>query len=178
MINCMSKNIVFLFVCALMSAQALPLLAQDGPANNEKEYQRQYQERIKKDRLFGIYIPKNLDDALVQLDKLLPPKKQAEIMFMPEDSVCRVLHNSLGRRIVDNWGFYGGSRFSHYLKSAGVTFPDDMADLVMLAYHRKINAKPIDLKGLIKFFEDKREKERQEELKKGKIIKEEKVKKG
>lgn len=169
--NCFWIIFGFLFACCH------PVFGQDGPPNDEKEYQRQYQERIKKDRLFGVYIPKNLDDALLQLDKLIPPKKQAELLLMPEDSVCKKLHNSLGRRIMDNWGFAGGSRLSHYLKSAGVTFPDDMADFILVSYHRKLNGKPINLKEQATYYREKRHKEHEAELKKGKVIKEEKKKK-
>lgn len=171
------QNNGFWVTIAFLFALALPVFGQDGPPNDEKEYQRQYQERIKKDRLFGVYIPKNLDDALLQLDKLIPPKKQAELLLMPEDSVCKKLHPTLGRRIMDNWGFYGGSRLSHYLKSAGVTFPDDMADFILLSYHRKLNHKPVNLKEMATYYREKRHKEYEAELKQGKIIKEEKVKK-
>jgi hypothetical protein len=151
-----------------------PATADGGPPSDEKEFERQYQERIKKDRLYGIYIPKNLDDALLQLDKLLSPQKQAELMMMHQDSVVKKLHNSLGRRIIDNWGFYNGSRMSHYLRSAGVTYPDDMADFIILAYHNKLNGKPVVLKDLVKQFRDKRRQEFESRKKRGKIIKEEK----
>lgn len=164
----------FLLFAFASRAQPVPATADGGPPADEKEFERQYQERIKKDRLFGIYIPKNLDDAMLQLDKLLSAQKQAELMMMPEDSVCRQLHNTLGKRIVDNWGFYGGSRLSHYLRTAGVTFPDDMGDFIILAYHRKLNGKPVVLKDLIKQFREKRQKEFETRKKKGKIIKEEK----
>jgi hypothetical protein len=151
-----------------------PSRSEGGPPSEEKEFERQYQERIKKDRLYGIYIPKNLDDALLQLDKLLSPQKQTELMMMPEDSVCKQLHLTLGKRIIENWGFYGGSRLSHYLRSAGVTYPDDMGDFIMLAYHRKLNGKPVVLKDLVIHFRKFRAKENEARKRRGKVIKEEK----
>jgi hypothetical protein len=164
----------FLSSICMMQAQSAPAAAESGPPSDEKAFERQYQERIKKDRLYGIYIPKNLDDALLQLDKLLSPQKQAELMMMHEDSVCRQLHQTLGKRIIDNWGFYNGSRLSHYLRSAGVTYPDDMGDFIIMAYHRKLNGKPVVLKELVTHFREKRRLEFEARKRKGKVIKEEK----
>jgi len=151
--------------------------AQDGPPDTEEEFEAQYRQRITKDRLNGVYIPKNLDDALLQLDKMISPESQQVIKAIPEDSVCMRMHGRLGMWIILNWGFYGGSRLSHYLKSAGVTFPDDMADFIMLAYHRRLNGKPYAIKELAPQFREKRKKEHEESLKKGKVIHEETRKK-
>ena len=84
------------------------------------------------------------------------------------------MHHRLGQWLILNWGFYGGSRLSHYLRSAGVTFPDDMADFLILAYHRRLNDKPIGIKELALDFKGKRKKEFEEEMKEGTIIHEEK----
>ncbi len=154
-----------------------PLLAQEGPASTEAEFEKQYQERIKMDKLNNVYIPKNLDDALLQLDKLTSPESKLKFKTIPEDSVCMYMHNRLGQWIILNWGFYGGSRLSHYLRSAGITYPDDMADFLILAYHRKLNGKPVGIKELAVNFREKRKKEFQADKKKGKVIHEETHKK-
>lgn len=151
--------------------------AQEGPASTESEYQKIYQERIKKDKLDGVYIPKNLDDALLQFDKLIAPESRAKFKLIPEDSVCNIMHNRLGQWIILNWGFYGGSRLSHYLKSAGVTYPDDMADFLILAYSRKLNDKPVNIKELATGFRKKRQEEYEKSKMQGKVLKEEKRKK-
>jgi hypothetical protein len=145
----------------------------EGPANNEEEFQQRYNERITKDKLHGVYIPKNLDDAFVQLDKNISVESREKIKAIPEDSVDEALHNRLGRWMITNWCFYEGSRFSHYLRSAGVTYPDDMADFTVIAYHRHLHGKPVDLKELAKFYRETRKKAFEEEKKEGKVIKEE-----
>jgi hypothetical protein len=170
------KNCIF-FIFLLLPALCPQLFAQDGPAADQKEFEKQYEERIKKDRLFGVYIPKNLDDAMSQLHSMISPESQAKIKSIPEDSVCTRLHSGLGQWMINNWGFYGGSRLSHYLKSAGVSYPDDMADLLLLAYHRKLSAVTVDLKGLVAYFKEKRKKEWEREQAEKKVIKEEKRKK-
>lgn len=173
----MSFKTAFICTVHLCFFFTFQISAQEGPASSEAEYQRQYQERIKKDKLAGVYIPKNLDDALAQLDKLTSPESRDKFKTIPEDSVCMIMHNRLGQWIIMNWGFYGGSRLSHYLKSAGVTYPDDMADFLILAYSRKLNGKPVNIKELATKFREKRKKERDKAVQQGKVIKEEKRKK-
>lgn len=146
---------------------------ESGPPSTEAEFERQYQERIRKEILDGVYIPKNLEDAMLELDKRVSSEARLKFKALPEDSVCALMHRRLGQWMILNWGFYGGSRLSHYLRSAGVTFPDDMADFLILAYHRRQNGKPVGIKELATEFRDRRKKEYQEEMKKGKVIHEE-----
>jgi hypothetical protein len=163
-----------LLLCSVSALWGQTKPVQEGPPDNEAEFEKQYQERITKDRLFNVYIPKNLDDAMAQLDKMVPPDAVSKIKNMPEDSIVPRLHNRLGVWLVNNWGFYGGSRLSHYLRSAGVTFPEDMADLLLIAFHRHLNGKSVAMRELAKPFREKRKQEHAEEIKNGKIIKEEK----
>lgn len=154
------RNKFSLFLCLAVVGSQTALSAQQQPAlpNNEQEFEQQYQERIKKEILNGVYIPKNLDDAIAQLNKLISPDSKVKIKAIPEDSVCMYLHGRLGQWMILNWGFYGGSRLSHYLRSAGVTYPDDMADFLILAYHRHLNGKPVNIKELVILFKEKRKK--------------------
>lgn len=165
------KNILLL--ASFLLGAGVALFAQEGPANNEKEFEKQYQERIKQEKLNGVYIPKNLDDALLQLDKLITADAKIKIKSISEDSVRFRLHARLGQWIIMNWGFYGGSRLSHYLRSAGVTYPDDMADFILMAYHRKLNGKPYSIKELATGFRDRRKMDFEKDKKKRKVIKEE-----
>lgn len=164
--------LLFLFPALLTLAQETP-----PPPNNEKEYEEQYQERIKKDRLYNVYIPKNLEDAMLQLDKAMTPESKVIMKAIPEDQVCQQLHGRLGQWIINNWGFYGGSRLSHYLRSAGITYPDDMADFLILAYHKRLNDKPVQIKEMATEFKEMRKKAWEQEQKEGEVIYEETRKK-
>ncbi len=163
-----------LFCLAVFSYWAMsPAFSQKEPyrpADTEEEFQRRYQERIKKDQLNGVYIPKNLDEAIAELYKWTDESQRQRIRALPEDSVCMRLHSKLGQRMIFDWSFYEGSRLSHYLRSAGVTYPDDMADFLLLAFHRRLNNRPIEVRQLATYFKDKRKKEWQERLKKGEVI--------
>jgi hypothetical protein len=48
-----------------------------------------------------------------------------------------------------------------------------MADFLILAYHRRLNGKSIEIRELAKYFREKRKKEFEEEKKQGKVISEE-----
>jgi len=171
------KNRIFallpFLLCSFLTVLAQTQKEETGPPSSEAEFEQQYQERIRKEVLNGVYIPKNLEDAMVELDKRVSVEARLKFKALPEDSVCAIMHNRLGQWMILNWGFYGGSRLSNYLRSAGVSFPDDMADFLILAYHRRQNAKPFGIKVLATKFRDKRKKEYQEKMKKGKVIHEE-----
>jgi hypothetical protein len=172
----MVKWPLLLGVVSLVLSVRPALLAQGEPyrpADTEGEFERRYQERIKKDRLYGIYIPKNLDDAIAQLYKLTDESLRQRIRALPEDSACLRLHARLGQWMIVNWGFYEGSRLSHYLRSAGITYPDDMADFLILAFHRHLNNRPVEVRQLATYFKEKRKEEWQERLKKSPVLWEE-----
>ena len=95
---------------------------------------------------------------------------------MTEYEAEHKLYFSLGRWICTNWGFYEGSRMSHYLRESGITFPEDQATAIIIAWHRSLNKKEINFKELRDRMVEKRKKEQEERLKKAKIIKEETLK--
>jgi hypothetical protein len=148
------------------------LPAQEPPPQTEEEFLSQYETRITKDRLGNSYIPKNMDETLETLDKIISPEAQDIIRNLPADSVCALLHPRLGQWMILNWGFYGGSRLSHYLKTAGVTYPDDQADLLILAYHQHLHQQPISMKALAAPFREKRRQAWEKEKSQRKIVKE------
>jgi len=122
-------------------------------------WERNYQKRIQKSKLNGIYIPRNLGDAHARLNRLISPEARQKFMNMSEDQVRHKLFFSLGRWISFNWGFYDGSRLSHRLRKLGIYHPDDMAEFIMITYHRKLNHRELGAKELIEAFAKKRKKE-------------------
>ena len=141
------------------------------PISTEDAFEREYQKRIAKERLYGTYIPKNLADAFVQLNKLIDASSKSKFKNMSEEDAVRKLHFSFGRWIIHNWGFYGGSRYSHYLKSVGIHHPEDMASFTILMYHRNLNKQKLDVKGYMENYKVNKEKKRAEQLKKSKVLK-------
>lgn len=126
----------------------------------EAEIEAAYAKRIQLDIIDGVYIPSDFEDAFAELNRLGEAKAIAYFKNAPEDSIRRKLHFGLGRWILMNWGFEDGSRFSHYLKLKGISVPDDMVEIVILAWHRHLNGKPLALEPEIALIEERRAKER------------------
>ena len=123
-----------------------------------------YQQRILKSRIDGTYIPKDFEDAFVELKRLSDPQDLKTFAGQEEEEVAKKLHFGLGRWMVVNWYFYEGSRFSHYIRQKGVSFPDDMAQLVMRLFHRHLNDRPLMEDELIAIYSGKRKDEHQKLL--------------
>ena len=162
--------ITALLICLAQSA-AQP------PANNEKEYQEWYAWRIRQETIAGVYIPKDLADAFIQLNKLTDESSRAKLKIVDEREAAKKLFFSLGRWMTVNWAFYEGSRFSEYLRKLGIFHPDDMARFVIITYHRNLNRKSLQVKELVLEFQEMRAEEQKKRLEKGTIIHEEKRKK-
>lgn len=113
------------------------------PPDSQEEYERLYKERITKKYLDGVYIPQNLEDAIKELNRLSNPEGLERFKTAPEDVVIKKAHFGLGRWISHNWGFQLGSRYSHYLRTAGVSDPDDMIRFTLKMWHRSLNDKPL-----------------------------------
>ena len=157
---------ILLINCALIS------FAQNPP-NTEDEFEIAYQKRIQKEYLNGVYIPKDLADCFIQLNRLTDDESKKKFKTMSEADAATKLHFSLGRWMIYNWSFYEGSRLSYYLKNLGISHPDDMAKFIIITYHRNLNKNKLEVKALIDDFAKKKEEEEKKRLEGGTIIHEE-----
>lgn len=156
------------FLTFLVWSVYLVLMAQD--TTYQQLHEIEYAQRIALEKINGRYIPKDVDDAIKELDKLVDMVGKAKFKAQPEEMAVRKVHFSFGRWMILNWGFYEGSRLSHYLRGLGITYPDDMATALMTWYHRHLLARPLDIEDLAKLFSERRKKEISERLKKGQVI--------
>lgn len=124
-----------------------------------------YQSNIKRTRINGVYIPKDLDDAFLELNSLSDAQSKTKFRIAQEELVAKKLHFGLGRWMEVNWSFEEGSRFSHFLTAYGLIYSDDMIDFMLRMYHRHLNGKPLKAQETAKEYIDKREKLYREELK-------------
>ena len=160
-------TLLFCFGAFALSAQA--------PANNDAEFEKAYKRRIRQEALYGVYIPKDLTEAFMQLNKKIEPNLRKKFQAMPEDMATEKLFFSLGRWMTHNWQFYGGSRLSHYMKTQlGVHHPDDMSRFIIITYHRSLNKKPLQVKELLAQFEAEKLEKQKKRMQKGTILHEEK----
>ncbi len=151
--------ILGLILSSMSTAQA-----QKNTAAYQK-WKKEYEERIQKAYLFGVYIPEDMGDAFLQLDKLIDASSKAKFKAAGEEEAVRKLHFSFGRWMIYNWQFYQGSRLSHSLKQLGIHHPDDMARVLIRTYHRYLNKKTLNIKEQVEAIEDRKQKEQEEKKK-------------
>jgi len=164
------------FVWALLTVVLSHGLAQGDPPPKPESPEQAYQKRIRQESLYGVYIPKDLGDAFFQLNKLIDSDSRKKFLEANELEAARKLHFSLGRWITYNWGFYRGSRLSHYLRERyGLSYPDDMARFIIIAYHRSGNQLDLKLDELAEQFVKYRKAEWQKELLNSPVIQSEKI---
>ncbi|MBK8484500.1 MAG: hypothetical protein IPL31_09215 [Saprospiraceae bacterium] len=127
--------------------------------NTADQYLKNYEARIKLERIDDVYIPKDLKDAIKELDRLTDTKTALELISSSEDTIASKLHFNLGRWMQIHWGLEEGSRLSFYLKNRGLSFPDDMMDLLIRCWYRHLKQLPLDDQQLIDHYINQRQKE-------------------
>ncbi|MEO1257837.1 MAG: DUF6794 domain-containing protein [Bacteroidota bacterium] len=162
----MKDFITTFFAFLLFSASAFA-------QQKEDPYQKKYEWRIRQEVLYGVYIPKDVNEAILVLNKLTDTESKAKFKNMSEEEAVTKLFFSLGRWISYNWSFHDGSRLAVVLQKMGIYRPDDMSRFIMILFHRSLNKRPLEIKALLKIFHEKAELERNERLNKGTIIHEE-----
>ena len=129
-----------------------------------------YNENIKKSKLYGVYIPRDIDDALGKLLELTTIEAREPLKNVDEEVVAKKLHFGLGRWMEYNWNFDEGSRFSHYLRQKGLTYTEDMTKSMLILFHRHVLGKPLDADQLFKKVIEERQKKIEAEKQKQTII--------
>jgi hypothetical protein len=102
-----------------------------------------------KSEVDGVYIPKNLEDALVTIDTQLNDSTKVKIKKMSEDDFIAEVHFGKGLQIRNNWNLWKGSRLSRYFNRKGIRHPDDMSGIILRSYYRRLQGKDIQLKAQI-----------------------------
>lgn len=129
-----------------------------------------YNENIKKSKLYGVYIPRDLDDAMAKLMELTTPEGREPFKTVDEETLAKKLYFGLGRWMEYNWNFEEGSRFSHYLRQKGLTYTEDMTKSMLILFHRHVLGKPLDADQLFKKVIEERQKKIEAEKQKQTII--------
>ena len=124
-----------------------------------------YQSNIRKSRINGVYIPKDMTEALKELDELSPAESKTKLRLASEDVIAQKLHFGLGRWMAHNWNFDDGSRFSHFLTGMNLRYSEDMIDFMLRMYHRHLSNKPLDAEKTAAKYQEARDKKYQEEMK-------------
>lgn len=153
----MKRILLISFYMALAAGIFAQAVAKDS-TDAQKEHERIYNENIKLTKLNGVFIPGTLKEAFRRIKKLTPPDALDKFKAGQEEVVCPKIHYGIGRWMIENWNFYNGSRFSHYLKKKGILHPDDMAQFVLRTFHRHLNDLELNEEAIITELETARKK--------------------
>ena len=103
--------------------------------------QQKYQRRLTLEKIDGVYIPANLGECFVELDKKLTDVDKNEMRALAKRDDMIRYHLSVGMWMRNNWGLWGGSRLQKYFSDRGVHHPDEMSSIVLYHYHDWLNDK-------------------------------------
>lgn len=137
----------------------------------EKGYEQTYQRNIKKSRINGVYIPKDLDEACAELTALSPEASLEKFKRAQEDFVAKKLHFGLGRWVYVYWNFVEGSRYVEYLRQLGLSDHDHMIQFTLISFHRCLNDRPQEIEKRVAYYKEERAKDMEELKKRQTIIK-------
>ena len=116
------KTSTFIFVAFLLCVSSA--------AQEKVSSQRDYLYLV--DRIDGIYIPKDMDEAIDSLDVIISPEDKRYITDSLSLDDFRInCHHGLGMWIRNNWGLWRGSRLQKYFVNKNVFHPDDMSDNIL-----------------------------------------------
>ena len=103
------------------------------------EEREAYKKRIVADSINGLYIPQNLEECFVELNKILKPKDIETIKNLKDKNETILYHHGFGTWLRNNWGLWGGSRLQQYLIKKGLRHPDDMSATILQFYYDWLN---------------------------------------
>lgn len=118
----------------------------DALARREKleqlaEQREELKKRLVAEKIDGVYIPKNLEEAFPELDRLLSEIDKKEMRALPGRKEMIKYHLTLGMWMRNNWRLWGGSRLQKYFIDKGVTHPEAMSSVVLYYYHDWLSGK-------------------------------------
>jgi hypothetical protein len=116
------------------------LARQEKQQDITKERQ-ETEKRMTAETVEGVYIPKNLGECFIELDKLLSEIDRKEMQALPKRDDMIGYHFSLGMWMRNNWVLWGGSRLQKYFIDKGVTDPEEMSTIILYHYHDWLNGK-------------------------------------
>jgi hypothetical protein len=94
-------------------------------------------------------VPNTLEEAFRELDRVLPMEEKERFKRKPELAAVLDAHLSLGMGIRNEWFRSGRSALAGYLSSLGAQHFDDMSSVVLGAYWRYLNGRPIEIEKYV-----------------------------
>jgi len=90
--------------------------------------------------------PDDIYECFEYLDVIFDDTAKYTFMTFPEEVSAANYHFGLGMWMRNNWGLWRNSLLKQSLIDSGYVHPDDMSSIILKAYHRKLNNKPLNVK--------------------------------
>ncbi|MGJ8685100.1 MAG: DUF6794 domain-containing protein [Nonlabens sp.] len=95
------------------------------------------------DTINGIYIPRNMEEAFITLDKVMPPKeRQLLVKLENQPEKYNSDAGGLGIWIRVNWGIIEGSRLEVYFNERDLTKPKEVSNTLVTQYIKYLKKEP------------------------------------
>jgi len=105
------------------------------------EEQETQKKRLVADSIDGIYIPRNLEECFIELNKILKPKDIETFKNLKDRDETVLYHLGLGMSLRNRWRLWTGSRLKQYFITKGIQHPDNMSGLILSFYYDWLNGK-------------------------------------
>ncbi|CCQ90131.1 conserved hypothetical protein [Nitrospina gracilis 3/211] len=97
-----------------------------------------------------IYVPENLEEAHLELERMLPTDLIAKIKNGTEAEMA-FYHHGVGTRIRNLW-LWPDTRLKKYFNERGIFHPDDMSGIILDTFWCRLNNKPFRLEERIHYY--------------------------
>lgn len=129
-------------ISVLLSAFPMACVAQDAITTAAPEMARKAE---------SPGAPKNLEECFVELERILSGDELEEFKNANEDEIVKY-NQSIGKLMQDKWGAWPGSHLRRYFIEMGIFHPDDMTNIILTSFHRRLNNKDINLEQQIGYY--------------------------
>ena len=133
------KRLYVFFLCRYRNLN--DSIAEQETIQDKLERQLERERRMTLDSIEGKYIPKNIEECFIELDKILDSDVKEEMKNLRNCGEMIRYHHGLGTWIRNNWGLWGGSRLLKYFQGYGYKDPDSMSGIILDNYYSWLHGK-------------------------------------
>ena len=90
----------------------------------------------------GLFIPASIEEAITELEKMLHPEFIQEARAMPESEFLASQYFGLAMWIRNNWQLWGINPLTQFLRTQGMTHPDEMASFLLGQFWQHLQQQP------------------------------------
>ena len=128
------KYFILVFVFFLFSSPILKTINMLDENTEDIEHKKKYEQNAFKDSINGVYIPKDLYEAMDMLDTMFNEESKKEISQLINAAETIQYHLGSGMGIRNRWGLWVNSRLANYFEKLGFSHPDNMSSIILRAF--------------------------------------------